>query len=132
MDTRVQYNIVSNLDYSQHHHAPPEERYHPCFFETIVMLLLLLAFCRPPPLVTTERRMVKTVIPEFEKKDFDLISNRYLSDHDTKVAIDKELAKRAAADRFWQTRDFNPLVAAYYDRKKVWHRFPFGANEYLY
>jgi hypothetical protein len=27
MDTRAKYNIVSNLDYSQHHFAPPDERY---------------------------------------------------------------------------------------------------------
>ena len=26
-DTKVQYNILSNLDFTQHHWAPPEKRY---------------------------------------------------------------------------------------------------------
>lgn len=44
---------------------------------------------------------------------------RYVKDHDAKDAVDKELAKRAAADRFWQTRDFDPIVGTFHDRTKV-------------
>ena len=44
---------------------------------------------------------------------------RYVSDHDAKDAVDKELAKRAAADRYWQTRNYDPITATFLDKSKV-------------
>ncbi len=47
------------------------------------------------------------------------VTGRYLSDHEERVQIDREREREAAAERFWRTRDFDPVTAAYYDGEKV-------------
>jgi hypothetical protein len=63
--------------------------------------------------------MMKSGVDFVEKRPYDLVSNRYLSDHEARDAVDREVARRAAADRYWQTRDFNPLTSSFYDGEKV-------------
>ena len=48
-------------------------------------------------------------------RHFDVLSNRYLEQHEQKEALDKEVALRQAADRFWQTRNFNTVTGQFYD-----------------
>lgn len=97
-DTRLQHNIISNLDFSEHHHAPPEER-------PVVDI--------PPP-----RRLLKSAESKAEKRVYDVLTNKYKADHDAKVRLDLEAAQRDAAERFWRTRDYNPVTAGYYDVAK--------------
>lgn len=48
-------------------------------------------------------------------RSFNVLSNRYLDQHEQKEALDKEVALRQAADRFWQTRNFNTVTGQFYD-----------------
>ncbi len=48
-------------------------------------------------------------------RPFNVLSNRYLEQHEQKEALDKEVALRRAADRFWQTRNFNTVTGQFYD-----------------
>jgi hypothetical protein len=176
-DTRLQHNIISNLDFSEHHHAPPEER-------PVVDI--------PPP-----RRLLKSAESKAEKRVYDVLTNKYVhglacvlklaagmcksplplafssslcqlalatagqlevhtmaeppnatrvkaprqrrlqlvvmrrykADHDAKVRLDLEAAQRDAAERFWRTRDYNPVTAGYYDVAKVRHGTHVGNNK---
>lgn len=52
------------------------------------------------------------------ERDFDVVTGRYLADHEAKAARDDDIARRRAADRWWQTRDFDPVRQRYYDADK--------------
>ncbi|KAA0166085.1 hypothetical protein FNF31_01034 [Cafeteria roenbergensis] len=51
-------------------------------------------------------------------RDFDVVTGRYLADHEAKAARDEDIARRRAADRWWQTRDFDPVRQRFYDAEK--------------
>lgn len=51
-------------------------------------------------------------------KDYNIVSNKYLEHHDTKVQTDEQILKAEAAQRYWKTHDFDPINAKYYDDKK--------------
>lgn len=44
---------------------------------------------------------------------------RYVVKHEDKDAVDKEVARQEASEKFWQTRDFNLLTCSFYDKAKV-------------
>ena len=56
VDSRQQFNIVSNLDHSIHHYAPPDERPKVEF---------------PPA-----RRLLKSAAPLTEKRSYDVLTNK--------------------------------------------------------
>lgn len=94
-DTRQTHNIITNINFDRHHYAKPGERPE----------------VNPP----TERGPAGCTV---KGRDFNIISNKYITNHQTKDAIDKEMARVGAAEKFWQTRDFNPLTCTFYDERK--------------
>ena len=94
-DTRQTHNIITNINFDKHHFNKPGER----------------PDVRPP----TERKPPGCTI---KGRDFNIISNKYITNHSAKDAIDKEVARVGAAKKFWQTRDFNPLTCSFYDEAK--------------
>jgi hypothetical protein len=91
-DTLVDYNIVSNLNMEEHHWAPPDER---------------------PVAVPKEPRNRK--IPAYLQKDYNVVNNRYLHDHENQLARDKELNKLQATAKYRERNRFNPLTQQYTD-----------------
>ena len=55
-DTRQQFNILSNLDFSEHHHAPPGER--------------------PIVDIPAPRRLLKSAESKAEKRVYDVLTNK--------------------------------------------------------
>ena len=95
-DTRQTHNIITNINFDKHHFAKPGER--PDVRPPTV---------RKPPGCTVKGR------------DYNIISNKYILNHEDKDAIDKEMSRVVAAEKYWQTRDFNPLTCSFYDERKV-------------
>ena len=53
-----------------------------------------------------------------ETRPFDVISNRYLQDHDKKTSEDLQSLRSEAQLRYWQTHNYDPVVGRYYDNSK--------------
>jgi len=52
------------------------------------------------------------------KRDFNIISNRYVNDHDNKAEHDVSKVKNELTTKYNRTHDYNPLLAEYYDKNK--------------
>ena len=50
--------------------------------------------------------------------DYNIVSNRYIDQHEGRSKIDKEQQKERAAQRFWETHDYNPVLGKFYDPEK--------------
>jgi len=101
-DTFVDYNVLSNLPMEEHHWAPPHER---------------------PVCVPNEPR--NREIPAFMQKDYNIVNNRYLHDHEKQLARDKELNKLASTAKYRERNRFNPVSQQYTDgdennRMRTW------------
>jgi len=101
-DTMVDYNLLSNLPMEEHHWARPDER--PVHV----------------PMEPKNRR-----IPAWLQKDFDIVTNRYVHDHEQQLARDKELNKLAATAKYRERNRFNPLSQQFTDgdennRQRTW------------
>lgn len=94
--TNTHYNIISNLDFADHHYLPPDKR---------------------PARQPLGRPKTQT-ISAIEYKDYDLIAHRYLRDHESKTKYDQEFYKAEAAQKYWATHDFDPIVGSYIDTDK--------------
>ena len=51
-------------------------------------------------------------------RDFNILSNRYVEDHDAKVSLEREVQRRSAALKYWETHDYEPLLGKYVDPEK--------------
>ena len=111
LDSCYQYNIVSNLPLSQHHYTAPELR--PNVDER--------ADDPKPRLQTT------TALP----RDYDVLSNRYREGHDAKVTLEREINRRTAAKKYWETHDYDPFTCTYYneDKEAAYHEIKEAAME---
>lgn len=105
-DSRVNYNILSHL---------PKARHLRNAVDTI------------PPLESErgEAHVVHPALSQFEalprshdKREFDVISNRYHSDHEAREKQALDEMRKEIQVRYWQTHNFDPIVAEYYDREK--------------
>lgn len=83
----VDYNIVSNLPFSQHHWARPDQRPH-----------------------DKERSPKQRRVSALQHKDFNVLTNRYHHHHEDKVSRDRALELREAAEKCRTTSTFNPLT----------------------
>lgn len=56
-------------------------------------------------------------------KDYNVVSNKYLEHHDTKVITDEQISRAEAAQKYWKTHDFDPVNCKYYndDKETVFH-----------
>lgn len=108
LDSCYQYNIVSNLPLSDHHFTAPAIR----------------------PKVKSEHHFD---VHGHEKKDggkprlqhvaalprdFNILSNRYVEQHDAKVSLEREIQRRTAAQKYWETHDYEPIVGHYLQPEK--------------
>lgn len=93
--TNTDYNIISCLDLADHHFLPPEKR---------------PAKAEPKP------RTFKLNTVEY--RDYNIITNRYFEDHETKALIDAESYKQEAAREYWKTHDFDPVKCEFVDGDK--------------
>jgi len=84
---RVDYNIISNIGYHEHNWAPADER-------------------PLPPLRIPRAREV----PANLYREFNIISNRYLEDHDMKTARDEELVRAEKTAKHHIQNRFHPLA----------------------
>lgn len=94
-NTKADYNIISGLDYIDHHFLPPDQR-------------------PPRPEVKPQTYKISAV----EYRDFDIVSNRYLQNHEDKARLDKEVYKQEAAELYWQSHEYDPVLAVYVDPDK--------------
>ena len=91
--SHVDYNVVSNIPLSKHHFAHPKDR---------------------PP--SKGEKTSSLSVPR--KRDYDILSGRYLNRHNARKNKDVRAQKDRAAKLFWQTHDFNPVSCTFYDRDK--------------
>ena len=54
----------------------------------------------------------------WKRREFDIVSNKYNSDHKGRTLRDRTEAKHGAQKLFWETHDFDPLLGRYYDDGK--------------
>jgi len=85
--TYVDYNIVSNLPFEEHHWDHPAHR--------------------PIP---RQRNPKQRLIPAVEVKDFNILSNRYTSNHEDKTFRDQALNSFEATDKFRRRNRFDPVL----------------------
>lgn len=50
--------------------------------------------------------------------DFNVVSNKYLSNHDEKQAMDNEAMKHLAAEKFWKSHNYDAVAGVFYDPAK--------------
>ena len=100
-DTRVAYNILSNKTLGGHHHKPPQNR--------------------PKADLDEHAHSKKAHAPTSQVLDFDIISNKYQSDHEKKDVLDQEAQKMLAGEKFWGTHNYNAIEGTFYDNQKEEH-----------
>ena len=100
--SRVDYNILSNMSTQEHHYAPPEQRPAPL----------------PPPRHGSGPGKPTVESSATIKRDYNIISGKYRNHHSKRVDKDNQHLSNTAAERFWQTHDFNPVSCEFYDQQK--------------
>lgn len=90
------YNILSNLAYTEHHFMPPDQR--------------------PPQMKEKEKKNVKVTTTGL--RDYNIVTNRYLELNDEKLQVDKEIERLNAAKKYWKTHGYDPVNIQYYDPEK--------------
>ena len=118
LDSCYQYNIVSGLPLSVHHYAPPELR--PKITEHEPPSTSLLG----APMVKPKLQAVSAL-----PRDFNILSNKYRHNHDAKMEVEKEIQKRTAAVKYWETHDYDLFSTEYLDPAKEAHYQGVAAKE---
>mmetsp|Transcript_46882 Transcript_46882/g.101829 ORF Transcript_46882/g.101829 Transcript_46882/m.101829 type:complete len:440 (-) Transcript_46882:83-1402(-) len=90
------YNIISTLPSDVHHWAPPH--------------------ARPVPQQRSPRRRME--VPAFEVKDFNIITNKYLSHHPSKSMTESTLNALDATKKFRQRNRFDPVLQRFTDAQE--------------
>ena len=93
LDSCYTFNIVSNLPLTQHHYSAPPLR--PNVSEDVS--------------ITKPRLQHLAALP----RDFNILSNRYVDNHDAKVHLEREIQRRSAAAKYWETHDYEPLMGKF-------------------
>ncbi|KAH8043417.1 hypothetical protein JL720_17394 [Aureococcus anophagefferens] len=73
---------------------------------------------RAPAEVRRRRRESGLLPAPWKRREFDIVSNRHISDHKGRTLRDRTEAKHSAQKLFWETHDFDPLPGRYYDAGK--------------
>ena len=95
-DTRTNYNILSNLSHEVHHWAPPELR------------------TREPDAANKPVYKSKLI----GRQDYNIVSNKYLAQHDEKTHQEENQARQTATEAFWRTHNYDPIEVKYYDEER--------------
>jgi len=73
----------------------------------------------PPRKSVVDARAESGLLPaSWKRREFDIVSNKYISDHKGRTLRDRTEAKHSAQKLFWETHDFDPLLGRYYDAGK--------------
>jgi len=51
-------------------------------------------------------------------KNYNIVTNKYLEHHDSKVVADEKVLRAEAAKKYWKTHTFDIVNCQYYDSKK--------------
>lgn len=98
LDSCYAFNIVSGLSLAEHSYKPPGARMR----EADAMDV-------PKP-----RLQSVTNLP----RDYNVLSGKYVDSHEDKVALEKEMNRRKAAQKFCETHDYDPFTCTFYDDSK--------------
>ncbi|KAL1500218.1 hypothetical protein AB1Y20_012887 [Prymnesium parvum] len=98
LDSCYTFNIISNLSLNEHHYAPPAARPRGD-----------AGNAEPKP-----RLQHKAALP----RDFNILSNKYREEHEDKMLLEREVQRRTAARKYWETHDYDPLTGRYLDAHK--------------
>eukprot|EP00936_MAST-01D_sp_MAST-1D-sp1_P002747 g2747.t1 len=49
---------------------------------------------------------------------FNIVSNKFHVDHERKMALEADASRTLAAERFWKSRNYDPVKGTYYDNQK--------------
>ena len=90
------YNILSNLPFSQHYYDKPENR----------------------PKCSSTDFQKRNIYSYKQERDFDIISTKYKNFNDVKVNIDNEITKIKTAKKFYKYNDYNPIKGSYFNEEK--------------
>mmetsp|Transcript_85424 Transcript_85424/g.219944 ORF Transcript_85424/g.219944 Transcript_85424/m.219944 type:complete len:450 (+) Transcript_85424:74-1423(+) len=91
-DTAADFNIISNIGHDKHHWARPEDR----------------------PVCHSREPRQRTV-PTFINKDFDIVTNKYMDNHDDRIQTEKRLRLLEATQKHMKQNKFDPLTQAFQD-----------------
>ena len=97
---KLNYNILSNLNYNMHHYDKPENR--PKVDDSF----------------NYKRKNKKMITLSSCLKDFNILTNEYLNNSEDKKNIDRELNILKAAKKLYQLRKINPITGIYSDEEK--------------
>lgn len=95
-DTKVDWNILSNVPMQQHHFAAPDKR--------------------PPP-DAPEKQRGKNVM-KVGIRDYNVVTNRYLEHNDEKAKTNLEIQKNEAAQAYWKTHNYDLMEGKFCDDDK--------------
>jgi len=98
--TRAAYDIISNKNYSKQRPLPPALK------------------AGVDKLARIESNTGHARVPTSQQHDFNLISNKYIKDHERKEYLDRQGSQQLAADKFWRTNNFDPVGGTFYDNGK--------------
>lgn len=65
-----------------------------------------------------ERPLINYAPSLVRRRAIDILSNKYLVDHDHKLQRDNQYERDKALRRYWQTHNFDPITQTYYDPDK--------------
>jgi len=95
-DTRTTYNILSNMSHEVHHWAPPQSR------------------TKEPDAANKPIYKSKLI----GRQDYNIVSNKYLAQHDEKTKQSEHNARQTATEAFWRTHQYDPIEVKYYDEDR--------------
>ena len=79
-----------------HHFQPPEKR----------------------PVPTEEERLRGKSIKVAPQRDYNVVTNRYVEHHDEKMQLNDQILRAEAAKRYWELRDYDPVMGNFVDEEK--------------
>lgn len=66
-----------------------------------------------------EARVEQGHLPQsWQRREFDIVSNKYRREHESRAYDDRKEAKRIAQFKYWKTHDYDPVAGRYYDTVK--------------
>ena len=104
---KINYNIISNLNYKIHHYDKPENRPN-----------IRLIKNNHNGFFYHKGNNRKKIIITRSLKDFNIISNDYYEYNKDKKKLDEEISNLNIANKFYKMQKLNPLTGIYYDEEK--------------
>lgn len=104
---KINYNILSNLNYKIHHFDKPEKRPN-----------IKLDKDNMNGLFNFKGNHINRIIITKGLKDYNILNNDYNENDKEKKKIDNEVHNLIASKKFFKRRKINPLTGIYYDEEQ--------------